>query len=82
MFQCLTAPVQSSVYLLLVALAMITSNLGARFMLTESDKHIEKILAKPYMKYLYVYCMAFVATRDAILAMIAVLIYSGLVVSG
>lgn len=47
---------------LLVSGAIILSNIGARHVV-EDLKDIE-IFAHPYMLYVYIFCMAFIGTRD------------------
>lgn len=77
MFSSLQMTSFDRIFALLVGIAMITSNIGARFLVGEmsTSKRRESFLSDPKMKYLYVFCMGFVATRDLILAGILVCVY-------
>ncbi len=63
-------------FALLVGIAMVTTNIGARFLVNDMTKKREQLLTHPNMKYLYVFCMGFVATRNIVLAMIIVSLYT------
>lgn len=61
---------------LIVGLAMVTANLGARFLMLDMNKKRENLLSHPNMRYLYVFCMGFVSTRSYLLAGVVAMIYS------
>jgi len=62
-------------FTLLVGIAMVTTNIGARYLVNDMTPKREKLLTHPNMKYLYVFCMGFVATRNPVLAIVIVALY-------
>lgn len=52
------------------AIAMLSMNVGSRFVVQDISKLQERMLASTVAKRFVLFCMAFIATRDVILAMI------------
>ena len=50
---------------LLIASAIITSNIGARFVVMDLDRRIGPVLAMPSMKFVYVFAMSYMGVRNA-----------------
>lgn len=77
MFSSLQMSTFERIFTIFIGIAMVISNIGARFLVggISTSKKRESLLSDPNMRYLYVFCMGFVATRDIILASILVCLY-------
>ncbi len=58
---------------LAISVAILLSNIGARHIVADVE-HIA-LFAHPYMCYVYVYCMAYIGTRDYIAALVIAMLY-------
>ena len=57
-------------------LSIIMSSIGARYIHSDINSSTKKeLFGHPYMKFAYIYCMAFMAVRDFLLAAVVVGIY-------
>jgi hypothetical protein len=60
---------------LLIGFSLIVSHIGARYIHLDIDQRKERLFAHPYMRYLYIYCMAFIGVRNLEIAAIITAIY-------
>lgn len=65
---------------LMFGIAMLLTNIGARYIMLDINHKRDKILGHPYMKYIYVYCMGMIGTRNFLLAGIITTIYSAFMI--
>jgi hypothetical protein len=63
------------IYIISATIAIILSNIGARFIQLDWDEHQLKMLSHPYARILYIYSMAFVGSRNYGLAALITLGY-------
>lgn len=66
---------------LTLTLAIIISNIGAKFIHMDFDERQQKIMAHPLARVFYIYCMAFIGIRDFRYAAIVTGIYYLIVLS-
>jgi len=63
----------------ILGLSVLLSNIGARYILgdfTEQHRKRQRILSHPLMKYVFVFAIGFVGTRNLYLATIVTTIYA------
>ena len=58
-----------------VSMAIILSNIGARYIIADVDQKQNKLFAHHNMLYLYIFCMAYVGTRDPLMASVVSAMY-------
>lgn len=63
-----------SVNTILLGVAVLISNVGARHVIADLE-HIQ-LLSHGHMCYLYVFCMAYITTRDALVALQITFLYA------
>ena len=60
---------------LLLGLAMMMSSLGSKYIQMEIDEVKHKFLSKPFMRFIFLLCLAYIGTRDLQLTVIVVALY-------
>lgn len=58
-----------------LSMAIIMSNIGARYIVMDLDKRNGTLFAQPYMRYVYVFCMSFLGSRNPYIAGVIVGLY-------
>ena len=53
---------------IIVVLCIILSNVGARYIIIELHQKHGQLFGHPKMKYLYIFCMAYLGSRDPLLS--------------
>ena len=61
---------------IVVVFAIIMSNIGARYIIMDVQKRHEKLFAHPHMRYLYIFCMAYLGARNMYIAAGAAVAYA------
>lgn len=60
---------------LFVGSIMVVMNLCGRYITMDMPKSVENILAHPYIRIIFLFCVSFVATRDIKLSILLTLVF-------
>lgn len=59
-----------------LVICVIMSNIGAKYILSDMCHKHEEIFSNPNMRYVYIFCMSFIASRDPYMSLLASATYS------
>jgi hypothetical protein len=60
----------------MMILAIIFSNIGARYIILDIDKRYAKYFGHDKMRYVYIFSMAYLGSRNIYLSLLVALVYS------
>lgn len=60
---------------IIVVSCIILSNIGARYIMIDMHRRHEKLFSHPNMRYVYIFCMAYLGSRDPYLSFVAAFMY-------